>query len=175
MSFVRRCAIPDSCALAQLPPSWATWSDAWEAPLTRRDATAFDLFTATMGPQPVWLDAALRLRDLIGGLFGIRPVGAFSQETRANPPDRASVAKGDRLGIFTVLDIEDDELFVGEDDRHLDYRLVFQRDMEGGRFVVAMMLRTHNLLGRLYMLPVSPVHRHLVRRMLLQASARGDI
>ncbi len=175
MSLVRHCAIPESSAFARLPPGWATWSDAWEVPIGRSDATAFDLFTATMGPQPVWLDAALRLRDRIGGLFGIQPVGAFSRETRANPPDRASVAKGDRLGIFTVLDIDDDELFVGEDDRHLDYRMVFRRDQEGGRFIVAMMLRTHNLLGRLYMLPVAPVHRHLMRRMLLQASARGDI
>ena len=173
MSTVHPCALPASSAIARLPEGWATWIDAWEAPLSRRDLSAADLFGATMGRQPRWLDAALRLRDRIGRLFGIRSVGAFAGDGPAITS--SSVGVGDRLGIFTVLAVGDDELLVGEDDVHLDYRLAFHRDLAGGRFVVAMALRTHNLIGRLYMVPVAPVHRHLVRNMLRGAVVRGDI
>lgn len=173
MALVRPTSIPASSALARLPEGWATWVDAWEAPLTSRDASALDLFATTMGRQPRWLDAALRLRDRIGRFFGIRSVGAFAGDGETAPS--ASIEVGDRLGIFTVLAVDDDELLVGEDDVHLDYRLAFHRDLESGRFVVAMALRTHNLVGRLYMLPVAPVHRHLVRNMLRGAVERRDI
>lgn len=173
MPFVRPVTLPASSAIARLPEGWATWVDAWEAPLSRRDLSATDLFGATMGRQPRWLDTALRLRDRIGRFFGIRSVGAFAGDGETASSTRVGI--GDRLGIFTVLAVDDGELLVGEDDVHLDYRLTFHRDLEGGRFVVAMALRTHNLLGRLYMLPVGPVHRHLVRNMLRGAVARGDI
>ena len=109
-------------------------------------------------------------RSRIGGLVGIRPVGDFHR-----PSDPAVPRPGERLGIFTVRAIDDDELLLGDDDVHLDFRMAIRRDLPRRRMVIAMALRTHNLLGRLYMIPVGPIHRRLVARMLARAVARGDV
>lgn len=148
-----------------------TWVDCWEAPVSRTDLSAVELHRAMMSAMPRWVDPAMRLRDGLVRLVGVRPVGVF-----ARSPSPPAPQPGERLGIFTVRAVAPDEIVMGDDDRHLDFRLAVHRyDQDGPKMVVAMALRTHNLLGRLYMVPVGPIHRHLVRAMLARAVATRAI
>ena len=68
-----------------------------------------------------------------------------------------------------VVSIEDAELVLGiDEDTHLDVRLSFLKRRNGPRtsYVVSSWVKTHNWMGRLYMLPVAPVHRLLVKLMM---------
>ena len=164
--------VPQASRLAAAARDWADWIDCWEAPVSRPDATPIEVFRATIGRAPVWLDAALRLRDRIVAPFGLATVGAFADRALPEEP-----AVGDRVGIFPVLAVHPDELILGIDDAHLDFRLSILRFAEAGeeKAAIVMVLKRHNLLGRLYMLPVGPIHRLIVRAMMRRAVADGAI
>jgi hypothetical protein len=83
------------------------------------------------------------------------------------------LAAGDRAGIFRILARNTEELLMGENDRHLDFRfsLVLR---EAGAFqdiFATTTVRFHNVWGRLYFLFVAPVHRLVIPSMLRHALA----
>ena len=75
---------------------------------------------------------------------------------------------GNVAGIFHVLARNGDEILLGEDDRHLDFRLsVLVRRQAGVAWaVVTTVVRYNGLLGRAYFLPVRPFHKRIVPAML---------
>ena len=119
------------------------------------------VFAAT----PAWVDGLVLLRDRIVSPLGVKAVGR-----RRAPADGVSrrLAVGDALSIFRIFSVDGTELVLGIDDSHLDVRISFLKRTEGPRasYVVGAWVKTHNALGRLYMLPVAPAHRLLVRLMM---------
>jgi hypothetical protein len=82
---------------------------------------------------------------------------------------RSALARaGDRIGIFPVLAETLDEVLLGLDDRHLDFRVCVRVLDDGGERLglVATLVRFHGALGRAYFLPVRPAHRLIVPAML---------
>lgn len=77
-------------------------------------------------------------------------------------------AVGDAFSIFRVVFVDSSELVLGIDDTHLDVRMSFLKRLTDSRasYVVSSWVKTHNVLGRVYMLPVAPVHRLLVSLMM---------
>ena len=84
---------------------------------------------------------------------------------------------GNRVGIFRVLGRRTDELLLGEDDRHLDFRVsvLLRDDGEAQWATVTTVVRFHNALGRAYFAVVRPFHQlivpALIRRALRVAAA----
>ena len=77
-----------------------------------------------------------------------------------------------RLGLFPVVSQQPDRVVLGFDDRHLDFRLVV--DAPGnGDVTGTTLIRTHNLLGRIYLAIVLPFHRIIVPAMLRRARLGG--
>lgn len=100
---------------------------------------------------PPWVVAALSLRDRVAAILGLR---AASPET------------------FGILAQNEQEVVIGSNDRHLDFRASVR--CADGAVSVITIVQIHNLLGRLYVVPVRLVHAVMVRRMLLRAAARLD-
>jgi hypothetical protein len=104
--------------------------------------------------------AQLGLKDLghLGGFNPDRPIDDYQM--------------GDRIGIFTLLDNQPDEVVLGDTDKHLDVALSVHlgRDPESDRAVltVSTVVHIHNVLGRLYMLPVAPVHKLITPSVMLR-------
>jgi hypothetical protein len=106
---------------------------------------------------PRWVDALMRLRNLLVAPFGLKR------------PDRGAAPSIDSIGMFPVLSETPDRIVAGFDDRHLDFRVVV--DVEAGRSVTATtIVLTHNLLGRVYLATILPFHRLIVRSMLRQVA-----
>ena len=165
MADVRRVAFPSESRLAP-DLALATYSDAFEAPLARADLTASQIAARSLGQTPAWANAMLRLRDAIVRGFGLKTVGRLDQRLTQAAKGAATPQPGEAFSIFQVMSADDDELVLGIDDTHLDVRIVFLRRSDPARYLVCAWVRTHNLLGRLYMLPVGPFHRLLVRHMM---------
>jgi hypothetical protein len=64
-------------------------------------------------------------------------------------------------------------LVLGEDDRHLDFRVAIQlhTDAANGReLIVGTVVHCHNRLGRIYLRTIAPFHRVIVPASLEQAA-----
>jgi Protein of unknown function (DUF2867) len=99
-------------------------------------------------------EAALRGFAMPGwarGLLGLRNrlVRPFGLKTGASPGI-------DAIGIFPVAKASEDEMILGLDDRHLDFRIALLR--QGGRVYMSTWVRPHNLAGRVYLRLVLPFH-----------------
>ncbi|MDQ0390711.1 DUF2867 domain-containing protein [Labrys monachus] len=123
---------------------------------------------AVLGQPALWFKALLSIRDGIVRCFGLRTTGDL----------RRSSEGGDRIDFFRVLSSHDDELILGEDDRHLDFRisLMVQRPIGGPDLVFATTaVRCHNRIGRIYLTAIAPFHRLVVRSHLRRAARAGFV
>lgn len=114
------------------------------------------------------LGLAFAIRDAISARFGVRRIGGFSGRSVDQ------VAVGDHLDFFLVEAISDCHMTLTARDRHLDVMICVTVDPEGPtlqRVTITASVVTHNAFGRLYMLPVAPAHRLIVRAMLRRLQA----
>ncbi|SFR35682.1 Protein of unknown function [Yoonia tamlensis] len=94
---------------------------------------------------PGWANALMRLRNLIMKPFGLKT---------------ESSATGDQA-IFPVHVDTMDELVIGTDDSHLNFRIAIIR--QNGMIHMATWVHRNNLLGRVYLAVVMPFHILLTR------------
>ncbi|MBX3185502.1 MAG: DUF2867 domain-containing protein [Labilithrix sp.] len=145
-------------------------ADAFRVKVDATRIASVDAFAhAFLRKPPPWIAAAMRTRDAVVGLFGLKK----SSAAPSTLPPSGDIAPGARAGIFRVIDRTDDEILLGEDDRHLDFRvsLLYEREPESDvAFVtVSTVVRFHDVLGRAYFLPVRPVHGLVVPAMMRSA------
>ncbi len=146
----------------------ASFHDCYRVLLDDTRSTALQHFLRAAAHTPPWVDRLMHLRNRSVALFGLKNLGALSALDPHKP--EASYRPGDRVGIFTLQSLSDDEVVLGDQDHHLDVALSVLRlplTPEGQRpLAVSTVVKTHNLLGRLYMLPVTPLHRRIVPAVL---------
>ena len=130
------------------------------------DSVARAMFSAAPG----WVELLLRLRDRLVGLIGLKTAPPNARRDLAC----AALQPGDTLGLFKVFRRSDDEILMGEDDRHLDFRVsVLLQSQDDERWaVITTVVRFNNWLGRAYFLPVRPLHRLIVPAMMRNAVRR---
>ena len=153
--------------------SWladADFYDAYEAPLPLGVVTASptEVFLHSSRATPPWINRLMRIRNRVVRLFGLKDVGEMAADVR--PADAYQV--GDRIGIFSIVGKTENELLLGIDDHHLDVRVSIMKSFRNGlpHYVVSTVVHVHNLLGRLYMVPVSRIHPLVVKAMMRRAS-----
>ncbi len=120
---------------------------------------------------PRWFRWLLACRDLMVRPFGIQT----STQMRAK-----LVADGTpHIDFFPVLAVEDNEVIVGTNDSHLDFRVAVlvrrrhETQTNQKEVVLASVVHCHNRTGKLYITLIAPFHRLVVRSMLKRAAARG--
>jgi hypothetical protein len=160
---VRRVAVPERVLEAKLLDR-VDYADAFWTGLEEGDLEQLTAFSrAVFGVPPGWVRALFRLRNVIVLPFGLRTSVGPAPEWSGGAPKL-----GDRVGLFSVAGLGADEIVLGEDDRHLDFRVSVLRHEEGGRqgVVVTTVVRFRNLLGRAYFVFVKPFHRLVVPAMI---------
>ena len=119
-------------------------------------------------PGP-WVALLMRIRDGLVSLFGLKTASALRADTSTRTP---------RVGIFRIYETHADEVVLGEDDRHLDFRVSVRRGTsatagEVDELVAVTVVHCHNLLGRNYIRLIAPFHRMVVRSALERAARSG--
>jgi hypothetical protein len=121
-----------------------------------------------LATQPAWLTMMMGVRDAIAGRFGIKTAA----QLRGAPAERAS-----RIYIFKIYETAENEMILGQDDTHLDFRLSVllgaSEPAVPGQIMVTTVVHCHNLLGRIYLAMILPFHRIIVRSMLDRAGRKG--
>ena len=119
-------------------------------------------------PAP-WVDRLMKVRDGVVSFFGLKTAKALRADTSTRTP---------RVGIFRIYETHADEVVLGEDDRHLDFRVSVLRGTsamagEVDELVAVTVVHCHNLLGRNYIRLIAPFHRMVVRSALERAARSG--
>ena len=113
--------------------------------------------------QSPWVDGLMAVRDGIVSLFGLKTARALRAD--------GGPAGKPRVGIFRIYEQLPDEVVLGEDDTHLDFRLSVHRSAD--QLTAVTVVHCHNLLGRTYIRVIAPFHRMVVRSALNRAAKAG--
>lgn len=120
--------------------------------------------------QPAWIGMLTRVRDVIVAVFGLK--------TAKHLATLANDANAHRVGIFKVYSTNEAEIVMGEDDKHLDFRVSVlcsagPTPASDRLLTVTTVVHCHNLLGRTYLFVIAPFHRMVVKASLNRAARIG--
>ena len=156
----------------------ADFFDAWAIDAADPSLSALRQFLKAVQATPRWVDACMNLRNRAVQLVGLKNLGELSEINPAKAD--TDYRPGDRVGIFTLIENTPDEVLLGDSDKPLDVVLSVHCARPAGqpvRVTVTTVVHTKNRLGRLYMLPVKPMHRLISPSVLraIGAPARAAI
>ncbi|MEM1045875.1 MAG: DUF2867 domain-containing protein [Pseudomonadota bacterium] len=152
---------PDSALHTLFKPS--DFLDCYSVRVTDTAPPLHEIARRLFANRPIWLRALLAIRDCAVTPFGLKTTASLHTDDRK----RDSVAIGQSIGFMRVHAITDREILLGEDDRHLDFRLAVRREADDPHAIsLATWVRTHNALGRAYLRIIEPFHIGIVRSQL---------
>ncbi|MEL7062635.1 MAG: DUF2867 domain-containing protein [Bacteroidota bacterium] len=133
------------------------------------DISAQDIGKAFFYSAPKWTAQLFELRNRLVSVFGLKTPD--KTQDRQALLDNFTCEAGERLGLFKVFDRTEDEVILGEDDRHLDFRISLYKESTNAHdgtknLTLSTTVTFHNRFGKLYFLPVKPFHRLIVPIML---------
>jgi hypothetical protein len=129
---------------------------------TEYDIISIGKIFFTSGPK--WADYLMSLRDKIVGVFGLKTASTLTAEQKS--VDNYKFEPGEQLGIFKLYVRTENELVMGEDDKHLSFRFSILHDCINDNITLTTMVEFKNIFGRLYFMPVKPFHQLIVKRTL---------
>lgn len=160
---------PPSSRIREALPG-ADFHDAYEIALAHQGRSALEIYLTVAARMPAWVDFLMAARNRAVSLFGLKNLGHLGNLEHAKEVSTYRV--GDRIGIFSLLSISDDEVVLGDSDRHLDVKVSFCKLAADNResIVATTVVHIHNRLGRAYMVLVKPFHRLIVPASLRRAA-----
>lgn len=138
--------------------------DSYAVPLAEPELTPVQL-AERLTMMPGWVNGLLWLRNGLVSPFGLKTDAHL-------PPANPDPGIGDYVSFFRLEELSPNEAILGEDDRHLDFRVsVLKTAGPQPLAALSTWVRPHNLGGRLYLLGVLPFHKLIIRRMLANVAA----
>jgi len=118
---------------------------------------------------PKWIDKLFEFRNNLVGLFGLKTSGKINDRQKMLKDFKCE--KGEQIGLFKVFEKTTDEIVLGEDDKHLNFRVSLFIDKQNDsktdkKLIISTTVKFNNWFGRLYFLPVRPFHKLIVPTML---------
>ncbi len=111
---------------------------------------------------PKWIEFLMRLRNSLVKVFGLKT------EKPADFHENFKV--GGYVGFFKIFSIEPNEIIMGADDKHLNFRVSIYNSGEATfNIKVTTLVEYNNSFGRWYMAIVKPFHHIVVKVMVKQA------
>lgn len=123
---------------------------------------------AFFSSAPKWTASLFELRNRIVSVFGLKTPAKTTN--RQKLLDQFNCEPNERLGLFKVYSRTENEIILGEDDKHLNFRISLLRcasnDKKKKTLIISTTVKFNNWFGKLYFLPVKPFHRLIVPQML---------
>ncbi|RDL45198.1 DUF2867 domain-containing protein [Marinomonas piezotolerans] len=162
--------LPEGSYIARYLPN-AFFSDRWTITVpTKRNVTAMSLYIESLRRLPSWANAFMRVRNVLCRMVGLKDIGVFHEVLRIKHPNDYLV--GDRVGIFSVVSNEPNEVVLEDCDRHLNVRVSMQiipsNQDSTSQVSITTVVHAHNWFGKVYMIIVYPVHKLILWRSTRQ-------
>jgi hypothetical protein len=128
-----------------------------------------DIGKAFFTSAPNWTAKLFELRNKIVSVFGLKTPEKIKNSKELL--DNFNCEPDEKLGLFTVYHRTENEVILGEDDKHLNFRISLYTEstpnIEGRKNItISTTVQFNNWFGKLYFLPVKPFHKLIVPRML---------
>jgi hypothetical protein len=119
---------------------------------------------------PKWVNFLLTWRNKIVSVMGLKNIGHLADiDSKKNLDD---YRVGDRVGIFSLIYLSDNEIILGDSDKHLDVKVsVFKENNYSELISMSTVVHVHNISGKLYMLFVKPMHKLIVPSSIIRAES----
>lgn len=173
-SRVVACDVPATSLLDRRFVATAYFQDAYRAPLGRLHTRVTDVFIGIFAHHPVWMKIPLMVRNWLASLCGL-DAPAASEIIRFEV--KSSYRVGEKIGVWPIFSLTDNELIAGRDNKHLDFRLSVLKvtDAQVPHVVVSTVCVVHNWFGKAYLFFVVPFHKWGVRLLLSNAISAGRL
>jgi uncharacterized protein DUF2867 len=161
-SQVRRTTPPPESVVANWYEN-ASLLDSYSIDLSASEQSSMrELATRTLVNPPAWQKALIALRDAMVTPFGIKT----SDKVRTSPDNLG------RVDFFPVHWEGKDEIVLGTDDRHLDFRLSLLRrhSPKATLLIATTVVHTQNALGFTYLNVIRPFHHLVVKTNLARCA-----
>jgi hypothetical protein len=111
---------------------------------------------------PKWINSLFAIRNKIASLFGLK--------TEMPNDYNKNYKVGGYVKFFKIFSISDNEVILGADDSHLNFRAVINNDKSDSYNIkVITLVEYNNLKGKIYMGIIKPFHRQIVKIMVTNA------
>lgn len=142
------------------------YTDAFELPisvhLAKQDIQAFGKAFFTSAPK--WVEGLMELRDVAVSVFGLKI--SEKKANRKKMLDAFSCQVGEELGVFKVFESNKEQVVLGQDDSHLNFRIAMSINQKENTLVLETKVKFNNNLGRFYFVPVKPFHKIIVPKVM---------
>jgi len=131
--------------------------------------TSTEIGKAFFASGPKWVEKLFSLRNQIVTLFGLKISGSVTEMKKKL--ETFNCESGEQLGLFKVYAKSEHEVVLGEDDKHLNFRVSLFSDTQlkensFRKLTITTTVEFNNWFGRLYFLPVRLFHQLIVPTML---------
>lgn len=155
--------------LLNLDESAIDFSDTFQAFFcsTGSTLTSIDIAKAFFLSAPKWVDQLFLVRNKLMGAIGLKVAG--SREEMETALDKFTCSQGEQIGLFKVIAANKNEVILGEDDKHLNFRislLIEEENEENRKFSITTTVKFNNNFGKIYFYAIKPFHRLIVPVML---------
>ncbi|MDP9900751.1 DUF2867 domain-containing protein [Variovorax ginsengisoli] len=142
------------------------FADAFAVPLPTGTQLTIELLAqAVFGDPSWWFRLLLKFRDVLVAPFGVKSSDTLRAEMQTSGKAH--------IDFFPVLSRSENELVLGENDRHLNFKAsVLVRALANGKgreLVATTVVHCNNSFGHFYLFVIGPFHRLVVRSNLARA------
>lgn len=157
-----------SVSAADLPKSSALWGhvkrgdflDCYRATAVPLGLEMEEAVRAAIAYMPPWVRMLMDLRNRIVGPLGLK-AGKHSRRVSVAEQGALDMTSGSERIVFTVRERFENEIILGEDDSHLDFRVTVYRTPVA--WYVATWVHPHAWYGWLYLYTILPFHKAIMR------------
>jgi hypothetical protein len=141
------------------------YSDQYSTQLgANQDPTITEVVKSFFSAGPRWVSLLFQVRNKLVRIFGLKTSGESTD--REAQLKAFKCEPGERLGLFKVFDKTENEVIIGEDDKHLNFRISFLLDKKTAVIQMTTAVKFHNNLGKIYFFFVKPFHKIIAPLML---------
>lgn len=167
---VKKIGLPENSILKKDGKNY-DYIDSYQSDFTTKNNTISptEIGKAFFTSGPKWVEKLFTIRNKIVGLFGLKTAGSIID--RQKQLDNFKCEPGEQLGLFKVFSRTNNEVVLGEDDKHLNFRVSLFLDQllnetDKKTLSISTTVEFNNWFGRLYFLPVRPFHKLIVPTIL---------
>ena len=112
--------------------------------------------------SPAWVVKLMNLRNAIASKFGL--------DTEVPADAEQAYKVGGYIKFFQIMSIGNDELIMGADDSHLNFRAILSRTQDAEYNIkVTTIVEYNNSLGKIYMNIIKPGHKMILKVLVKNA------
>jgi Protein of unknown function (DUF2867) len=165
MTNVKEISVPKNSRIHQYLIG-SDFADSYEIEMTDKSLSALEIYLKAVARTPNWIEQLMNARNRVVSVFGLKDLGSLGGVDKLKPASTYQV--GDRVGIFTIHSLSENEVVFADSDKHLDAKISLCKIANGnfGSVALTTVVHIHNALGRAYIFFVVPVHRKIVPAML---------